>query len=198
MHSVERAHLHEGRISLGRLALEAAMIAFGVLLALSAESWRERRQHRALADEALANIRVEMSAGTERIRQRLPRQLELDKALGAFIEGLDSGQHPAPPKLALYPAGLSAAAWNTAMSTQALVHMEFGTVRALASFYEQQPWLYRIEDVWLRLMTEPHASTLEGEKQWARSLQTTLRVYIEIEETALAAAERTQPGGPKE
>lgn len=192
MHSVERAHLHEGRISLGRLALEAAMIGFGVLLALSAESWREHRREQALAREALASIRAEIAAGAERIRQQIPRQHEVVRALETYEKRLENGERPDRPHLALYPAMLSAAAWNTALSTQALSHMELRTVRALASFYEARPWLDRIEDTWLRLVTEPGGTTPAAEQYWASSMRNTLLGYVEIESMLVTAAERVK------
>ena len=196
VHPVEKPHLPAGKVSLGRLALEAVMIAFGVLLAMSLESWRESRGHRQLAEEALANIRTEIARDAERIRRQIPEQQKTADALGAFLDQLDAGRHPPEPHLALNPPMLSAAAWNTAMSTQALAHMDFGTVQALAVFYESQRWLDRIEDAWLRQITELRGSSPQVERQWADSMRNTMLGYIEIERILLAQAERVTRATP--
>jgi hypothetical protein len=100
MHPVERPHLPTGRVPLARLALEAVMIAFGVLLALSLESWNEHRKERALAREALANIRVELISDRERIQAQLPKQEEMAQDLREFREDLKAGKRPPEPHLA--------------------------------------------------------------------------------------------------
>jgi hypothetical protein len=189
VHPVERPHLPTGKVPLGRLALEALMIAFGVLLALSLESWQEHRKEQALAREALANIRVETARVAERVRAQLPKQQEVAASLQAFRDDLAAGKRPPTPEPVLYPPGLSTAAWSTAMSTQALAHMDFQTVQALATFYETQRWLDRLEDAWMRLITEPHGSTPEADRQWAGAAVYTLRSYIEIENSLLNRAE---------
>ena len=191
VHPVERGHLPAGRVSFGRLALEAAMIAFGVLLALSLESWNEHRKERALAEEALANIRREITTDVERIRQQMPKQQDVVETLRVFEEELEAGKDPVTPGLGLYPPFLSSAAWSTAMSTQALAHMEFGTVQRLAAFYDAQRWLDRIEDTWLRLITQPHEDKRSANQQWARTMRYTMLGYIEIENIILAQAKRT-------
>jgi hypothetical protein len=197
MHPVERPHLPAGRVPLGRLALEAAMITFGVLLALSLESWLEHRKLGSLAHEALVHIRIEMTHDVERLRKQMPEQQKVADGLRAFLEELEAGKQPAPPHLALHPAGLSTAAWNSAMATQTLAHMEFGTVQSLAGFYEMQEWLERLENTWLRLITEPQGSTVEAQQQWASTMMNTMLGYLEIEGILLAQAEATLPQLPE-
>ena len=198
VHPVERPHLPAGRVPLARLVLEAAMITFGVLLALSLESWLEHRKLRALAHEALVHIRIEMSHDAERLRKQMPEQQKVADSLRAYLEELGAGKHPELPHLALHPAGLSTAAWSSAMATQALVHMEFRIVQSLAGFYEMQEWLERIENTWLRLITEPPGSSVEDQQQWASTMLNAMLGYLEIEGVLLAQAEATLPRLPEE
>jgi hypothetical protein len=188
VHPVERPHLPAGRIPLGRLMLEAMMIAFGVLLALSLESWHEHRKQQTLAHEALDNIHTELTRNAQRIEGSLPKQRLVAEALQAFADSLEAGGEPQVPRLALHPPLLSTAAWNTAMSTQALAHMEFRTVQGFASFYEMLRWLDRLEEAWLRVIMEPRGNTLEERQQWAGSMVNTMLAYIEIENALLAGS----------
>jgi hypothetical protein len=168
--------------------LEAMMIAFGVLLALSLESWHEHRKQQALAREALDNIHAELTRNAQRIEGALPKQRVVAEALQAFADSLEAGGEPQVPRLALYPPLLSTAAWSTAMSTQALAHMEFQTVQGFASFYEMLRWLDRLEEAWLRVIMEPRGNTLEAKQQWAGSMVNTMLAYIEIEDALLAGS----------
>lgn len=196
LHPIERPHLPAGKVAIGRLALEAAMIAFGVLLALSLESWNEHRKERAQAHEALVNIRKEIAGNVEQIRRQIPRQEQVVAALRAYEDSLAAGKKPSGPHVGLYPPFLSSAAWSTAMSTQALAHVELGKVQKLAAFYDARRWLDRIEDTWLRLMTEPRADTREANQQWASTLRYTTTGYIEIENVILTQAEQAISGEP--
>lgn len=194
LHPIERPHLPAGKTSISRLALEAAMIAFGVLLALSLESWSEHRKEAARAHEALVNIRKEIAGNVEQVRQQIPRQEQVVEALRAYEDSLGAGKKASGPHIGLYPPFLSSAAWSTAMSTQALAHMELGTVQKLAAFYDARRWLDRIEDTWLRLMTEPRLDTQEANQQWASTLRYTMAGYIEIENVILQQAEQATSG----
>jgi len=188
VHPVERPHLPAGKVPFGRLVLEATMIAFGVLLALSLGSWHEHRQQQALAREGMERIRTELASNAERIERSLPRQREVAAALQAFQDSLAAGADPQVPRLALHPPLLSTAAWNTAMSTQALAHMEFRTVQGFAAFYEMLRWLDRLEDMWLRVISEPRGETGDIRQQWAGSMTNTMLATIEIESALLAGS----------
>lgn len=174
------------------------MITFGVLLALSLESWNEHRNLRRLAHEALVHIRIEMTHDAERLRKQMPEQQKVADGLRTYLADLEAAKQAAVPHLALHPAGLSSAAWKSAMATQALAHMEFRTVQSLAGFYEMQDWLERIENTWLRLITEPQGDTAEAQQQWASTMLNTMLGYLEIEGILLAQAEATLPHLPQE
>ena len=190
MHPVDRVHLPAKGVSIGHLLMETAMIVFSVLLALSLESWREHRKQQALAHEALVNVRAELAHNIAAITAQLPRQRQVAEDLQAALRDLAAKQQPLPAQAPLNPPLLTAAAWQAAMTTQAVSHMDFRTVQKLASVYETQKWMDRIEDGWLRFVTAPHGGNPEAERQWLRSMQFVVLVYIETEQSLAAKAQQ--------
>lgn len=173
------------------------MIAFSVLLALSAQNWNDHRKQELLAREALANIRAEIGNNAARIRGEIPEQQKVADALQVYREALQAGGSPAPPQISLHPPFFSSAAWSTALSTQALAHVDFREVQSLAAFYEMRHWLDRLEDTWLRLLTERRDDGREAEERWLDNMRSVMLGYIEIENVLVAHAEVAAPGASK-
>lgn len=182
MHPVERVHLPERGISVGHLLLEMVMIAFSVLLALGLESWREHRSQQGLAHEALVNVRNELAHNIGAIDAQLPKQREVLDKLRAALRELDAEGKTSAVQAPLRPPLLTAAAWQAALSTQAVSHIDLDTIQAVAGVYEAHRWLDRIEDSWFRLATTPRSNDLATERQWLRSMEYVFLVYIEVEE----------------
>lgn len=193
----ERVPWTSGRLQFGRLVLEAVMIAFSVLLALSAQNWNDHRKQELLAREALANIRAEIGNNAARIRGEIPEQQKVADALQVYREALQAGRNPPPPQISLHPPFFSSAAWSTALSTQALAHVDFREVQSLAAFYEMRHWLDRLEDTWLRLLTERRDDGREAEERWLDNMRSVMLGYIEIENVLVAHAEVAAPGASK-
>ncbi len=205
VHPVERPHLPTGKVPLGRLALEAAMIAFGVLLALSLESYVEHRKLQRQAHEALTHIRAEVTRNADIIRGQVPVQTQVADSLRVFQECVEAlrqsrraGGEPSVPRVSLSPSILSTASWQAAMSTGTLAHVDFRTVQALSRYYEAMQWLRRIEDGYLGLVARPVGDRMEDRAQWAHSLELLMRGYIEIEQALANAAETLAPKLPAE
>jgi hypothetical protein len=158
------------------------MIVFSVLLALSLESWTEHRQEKALVREALANIRVELDSNLKAIEAQRPRQQQLIAALQERLENPEGGSPPARELEPLYPPDLSSAAWSAAMSTQVMVHAGFRTVQTSARFYEAEKWLDRIENSWLRLLTDGRETDAESTRQRLGAMLYLARSYVEMED----------------
>jgi hypothetical protein len=158
------------------------MIVFSVLLALSLESWKERGQQKALAREALANIRVELESNIAAIEAQRPRQQQLIDGLQRQLEDPTGGSAQLREFEPLYPPSLSSAAWEAAMSTQVMVHAGFGTVQALARFYEAGKWLDRIEDSWLSLVTDARGSDTDDAQRRLGTMLYLAQSYVEMED----------------
>ncbi len=187
VHPVERVHLASGSLSFRHLLIDAAMIVFSVLLALSLESWHERHAQRELARHALENIRAELTYDLSRIDAGLVRHQEVVDHLSTELAGLDAGTWPKAEE-PLYPTALYNSAWTAAMSTGTIAHMDLATVQAASRFYEINGWKDRIEDSWIRLMTTS-AADKTAMRQRLTSLQYLARTYMEVEQELKKAAE---------
>ncbi len=84
------------------------------------------------------------------------------------------------------------------MSTQAVSHMDFTVVEALAGFYDTRTWMERIENSWILLVTSPHARDPESERQWLGSLLYLTESYLEVEGALAAKAEAALKDLPSE
>jgi type II secretory pathway pseudopilin PulG len=188
MHPVERIHLPAHGVSLGHLLLETVMIVFSVLLALGLESWREHRVQRARAHQALVAVRSELTHNIEAIEAQLPKQREVLEGLEAAARDLGTGGKTAPVNVPLRPPIFTGAAWQAAVTTQAMSHVDLRVIQTVAGVYEGHRWMDRIEDDWLRTMTAPRSGSPAGEQQWLRSMQFVVSVYMELEEALAAKA----------
>jgi hypothetical protein len=130
-----------------RILLESFFVMLGVLLALAADQWRESANQRRKAVTALASIREEVEANRKAVRQSLDYHVSLRGELLAFTRRtreqggrVESGL----PDRRIFsqgfikPASLLHTAWEAANATEAVSHMEYADVLALARVYEQQ------------------------------------------------------------
>lgn len=128
------------RARVARLALEVALISVGVFLALLGDQWRERAEHRELAQASLRRFRAEIVANRAALAAQAPYHDSTLKALQAFF---DSGR----PKTAanfdvqfhgLGPVAFEQTAWDLAIATQALAYMDQDLAYALSRAYTLQ------------------------------------------------------------
>ncbi len=180
------------------------MIAFGVLLALSLESYAEHRKLQRQAHEALTHIRAEVVHNAGIIRGQLPVQTQVADSLRSFQDCVAAwrqnrraGNEPTLPRVSLSPAILSTASWQAAMSTGALAHIDFRTVQALSRYYEAMQWLRRIEDRYLESLARPVGDRIEDQAERANSLRLLMLGYIEIEQALVNASETLAPELPE-
>jgi hypothetical protein len=199
MHPVERVHI-PSKPSAGRLLLEMAMIVFSVLLALSLDSWREHRKERSLAREALLAIGAEIETDLDGIEKQRPAQERLAADLEQSVRQFKAGHTPDTPMVALHPAAFTSAAWNSAISTQAVAHMDLSTVQALSRFYDAQKWMDRVEDSWIRIVAGPAGADRASQLQSLEARLYLIRTYLEIEQHLTevgAKAREAIPGAPR-
>lgn len=139
----------EPRPSLGwrRILLESFFIMLGVLLALAADQWRESANHRRESATALASIRDEIEVNRRAVRESLDYHLSLSGELRTFarqVKEQGGGTEAHLPDRRIFsqgfvkPASLLHTAWEAANATDAVSHMSYADVLALARVYEQQ------------------------------------------------------------
>jgi hypothetical protein len=130
------------RRRLSRLLLESGLIVASILLAFALNRWWEARQDRLLADRALATFAQEIAQNRDNLLRVMPYHQGLHELFGSLsaagairtfedvreLEGFDGFQ----------PAFLTTTAWQTAIATGALVHMDYDIVRELSALYTFQ------------------------------------------------------------
>ncbi|MEM1176746.1 MAG: hypothetical protein AAGM22_00250 [Acidobacteriota bacterium] len=120
-----------------RLVGEALWIVLAVLLALAADQWRENKANQKLADKALRGIVEEIQSNRGMVLYFLPRHREIQDALPESHE--DWTQPSLEDEDSRFdPIVLRDTAWRTALETNALVHMDYQTVRQLTEVYTFQ------------------------------------------------------------
>ena len=123
---VEPPPRHRGK-SLLTLGLEVVLITVGVFLGLMGEQWRERAEQRELAEASLRRFRTEILANRKAVADRQDYHATLKKELDAFF-ALPEPRKPGALKISmtfgLGPIFFEQAAWDLALATQALAHVD--------------------------------------------------------------------------
>ena len=189
----------------GRLLVEMGMIVFSILLALWVNEWRDHRANRELADAAVRNIRLEVVRNREAVARALPGHRALLEEVRRAEGELEHGAETVRLNAVLEPPTVLHTAWDTASTTGALAHMDYGQVLELADLYSGQDWLKRLEDRLLGSITSNEADRLRR----VRGLESSLRNYVDMEESLEKAydqelsrlsggpAGRASPPGPQ-
>jgi hypothetical protein len=135
--------------SVPMLLLEVVLITAGVFLGLLGEQWRENVENRRLATAALKQFRDEFMQNrgeVDRVHQRHVDQLKnLREYLRANGEALVAHTldraKPIPlpvPETVTDSAGVDFAAWDLALATQSLAHIDAQLVADMSSAYTMQ------------------------------------------------------------
>jgi hypothetical protein len=133
------------RIDWRPILLEAFFVVLGVVLALTANEWRQAIADHRSATTALESIREELDANRQSVLLSLKYHLQLSDTLRAILrQGVARGDSAAPPDIRVFsqgfvhPAQLLSTAWETAAATEAVRHMAHDDVLVLARIYDQQ------------------------------------------------------------
>ena len=148
------------RLPWGMLLAEAFFTVAAILLALAADDWRQRREERELAQVALRNFVRELEANREELAGVRDYHDSLRVSFAAAAERSMTTQfrnirevHPGFHGVA--PAFLLESAWETALATGALRHIDYRVVHALAAVYTTQRNLDRLNDQLLASIVSP-------------------------------------------
>ncbi len=121
-----------------RGAVESVFVVGSILLALAVDEWAENRDFAELADQSLGIFEQELVQNRDRVEDGLPYHQGIRDILGQMVA-------TPPPVIDLrrIMEGLETpvllnTAWETALATGALTHMDFDVVRALSLTYSIQ------------------------------------------------------------
>lgn len=118
--------------------VESVFVVLSILLALAVDEWAANRDFAELADQSLSIFEQEIVQNRDRVADGLPYHGGIRDLLGQMIL-----TPPPVVDLRSIMQGLEApvllnTAWETALATGALTHMDFEVVRALSLTYSIQ------------------------------------------------------------
>lgn len=121
-----------------RALIESVLIVASIVLALAVDEWRENRQNQELADQSLTVFEREIRQNLRRLEDVVPYHA----GLHAVVQRMDprevTGADLRSVLEGLEPTVLLSTAWETALATGALTHIDFQTVSALSLTYSLQ------------------------------------------------------------
>lgn len=137
------------RHSLVKILLEVVLITTGVFLGLAGEGWRESRDHRELAEQSLLRFRDEFKANRAEVLRVHQRHVDEEKGLLEYFNAsgpqllahlLDPSKPiPSPvPDNVIDSAGFDYSAWDVALATESLAHIDPELVAKISGAYQMQ------------------------------------------------------------
>jgi len=121
-----------------KAVVESILVVGSILLALALDEWAEEREYAELADQSLGIFEQEILQNRARVEDVAPfhrgildlvNQMRFAEPTAMELRGVTEGVEP--------PVLLDTA-WETALATGALTHMEVGVVSALSLTYSIQ------------------------------------------------------------
>lgn len=127
---------------LAEVIVQSIAVTVSILLALWVDEWKQRRASHSLATEAMINFAKEIRQNEARIDDILPYHEGLRSML-AHVDSTRSIHTQSEFQNAvgidgLRPPSLLQTAWQTALATGALTHLDYETVSALSLTYTLQ------------------------------------------------------------
>jgi hypothetical protein len=134
---------HRRSRSFVKIGLEVVLISAGVFLGLMGEQWRERSEHRELAEESLRRFRTEITTN----RAALMSQKDYHATLKQELATLFASDAPMTQArmsetvnmtMGVGPIFFEQAAWDVALATQALAYIDADLAFRLSRVYTVQ------------------------------------------------------------
>jgi hypothetical protein len=125
--------------SLLKIGLEVLLIGTGVFLGLMGEQWREHAQHRELAEASLRRFRAEIQTNRQAVAGVQDYHVITKKSLDTYFAA-DAKTRPTGDVQinGLRPAYFEHTAWDLALVTQSLAHIDSQLAFALSRIYTAQ------------------------------------------------------------
>jgi hypothetical protein len=165
---------HRSR-SFVRIGLEVVLISAGVFLGLMGEQWRERSEHRELAEASLRRFRTEITTNRNVLASRKDYHATLKQELATYF---DSDEPRTPARFGqtvhmtsgISPVFFEQAAWDLAIATQALAYIDADLAFALSRVYTTQ-------QAYAELQRAIVQSTIYGQS-WTQDLDGVMRSIL--------------------
>ncbi|HKJ02807.1 MAG TPA: hypothetical protein VJ997_10140 [Longimicrobiales bacterium] len=118
--------------------VESFFVVMSILLALAVDQWSENRQYAEVADQSLGIFEQEIRLNQSRLEDVAPFHMGIRDLLGQAMDAPDASMDLRSIMEGIeLPVTLNTA-WETALATGALTHMDVSTVSALSLTYSMQ------------------------------------------------------------
>jgi hypothetical protein len=122
-----------------RLLLEIALIAAGVFLGLAGDAWREREQKREAARASLRRFRTEVAANRAAVAAVRDYHVTTLASVRAYLDKPNRTRNVADVQISgLRWVTFEHSAWDIALATQALAHIDGDVAHSLSRVYSAQ------------------------------------------------------------
>jgi hypothetical protein len=142
---------------LPELIFETVCIVISILLALWVGQLVDDAKERRLALKALVNFRQELQANQDFMEQALPLHLDYIRKLKAIQPPIQSWNDIDRQIrfTGLGPSSAYSTAWETAVATNALVQIDYDTVKTLSRVYLRQRYVESVRQKFLDVFYAP-------------------------------------------
>jgi hypothetical protein len=122
-----------------RVGVEVLLITLGVFLALMGEQWRENGQNRELAEDALRRLRAEIQMNQKAVADVREYHATMLSSLRAYLASDDRAKAALSVHLeGIRPVFFENTAWELALATESLVHMDQDVAYSISHIYGLQ------------------------------------------------------------
>jgi hypothetical protein len=122
-----------------RAVVEVALVSIGVFLALMGDQWRENAHNRELAAASLRRFRTEVAANQKAVAAVKDYHAELLRSLRAYLAADAAARQDIVVRIqGLQPVFFEDTAWNLAIATESLGHIDEQTAYELSRVYGLQ------------------------------------------------------------
>ena len=127
------------RTGVWKIVTEVIFISLGVFLALLADQWREDRATKELAHASLRGFRAEIIANRQKVAAVKDYHVALLESLRAYLRA-DAATRPTIQVRiqGIQPVFFEQTAWDLAIGTQSLAHLDQGVASSLSRIYGLQ------------------------------------------------------------
>jgi hypothetical protein len=154
----------EGSKWLLKVGLEVLLISVGVFLALMGEQWRENAHNRELAADSLHRFRAEIVANQKAVAAVKDYHVGLLEALRAYLAADPKTRQTNSVQIrGLQPVFFEQTAWDLALATQSLAHIDPQIAYGLSRIYGlQRTYLNMTQDIMQTIYLRPITETFPG------------------------------------
>lgn len=147
-----------------KVALEVALITVGVFLALMGESWRESAHDRQLATASLRSFRTEILANRKAVAAVKDYHVALLASIRTWLAADAKARQGLDVQIrGLQPVFFEHTAWDLALATQSLAHIDPQVAFSLSRIYGlQRSYADHTRGIVQAMYLRPLAGNFEG------------------------------------